>query len=273
MEFGSARLVERTQHLQAMNNFHTYRAELHVHTVLSPCAGVEMIPPLIIRQAERLRIDLIAITDHNASANGAAVIAAAQESTVHVLPGMELQTLEEVHILCLFDSLVACNAFQVEVDQRLPDMRNNPEYFGEQFIVDDTGEFIRREERLLLSSANLPLEEAVQLVHAHGGLAIPAHIDRRAYGLIANLGLIPTNSEFDALEISSQIAFSQAAELIPGANRFPLIQSGDVHYLADFLGANLLTLAEPTIAEIRLAFKQEDGRALNHLPAPEQATR
>ena len=267
MEFGSARRLKRARCRQRMDNFHIYRAELHVHTVLSPCAGVEMIPPLIIRQAERLGIDLIAITDHNASANVAAVIAAAQDSPVQVLPGMELQTLEEVHMLCLFDSLLASNAFQIEVDQRLPETLNNPEYFGEQFVVDDTGEFIRREDRLLLSSANLPLEKAVRLVHAYGGLAIPAHIDRRAYGLIANLGLIPTNSEFDALEISSQLTLSKAKETIPGANRFPLIQSGDVHYLADFLGANMLTLAEPTIAEIWLAFKQEAGRALDHLPA------
>ena len=230
-----------------------------------------MIPPLIIRQAENLGIDLIAITDHNASANVSAVITAAQDSSVRVLPGMELQTLEEVHMLCLFDSLAACNAFQVEIDQRLPDKQNNPEFFGEQFVVDETGDFIRRENRLLLSSANLALEEAVQLVHGYGGLAIPAHIDRRAYGLIANLGLIPAHAAFDALEISRHLSLNQAVELIPGARRFPLIQSGDVHYLADFLGANLLTIAEPTIAEIKLALKREAGRAINYLPAQEAA--
>lgn len=247
-----------------MANFHSYRAEFHVHTVLSPCAGVEMIPPLIIAEAERLGIELIAITDHNATANAGAVIAAAQGSTVHVLPGMELQTVEEVHLLCLFDDLQAAEAFQDQVDENLPATPNNPGYFGEQFVVDETGDFIRREDRLLLSSTRFTLEEAVQRVHALGGMAIPAHINRQAYGLIANLGFIPPASEFDALEISRHLELAQAVQVIPGARRFPLIQSGDVHYLEDFLGANTLTMLAPTLDEIRLAFHHQEGRSLTH---------
>lgn len=254
-----------------MAELRTFQAELHVHTVLSPCAGVEMIPPLIIAEAELRGIDLIAITDHNASANIAAVQTAAQGSSVQVLPGMELQTVEEVHVLCLFDSLEAIQAFQEQIDQRLPDLPNRPDFFGEQFVVDETGDFIRREERLLLASASLGLDEAVELVHKHGGLAIPAHIDRRAYGLIANLGFIPPLTPFDALEISRKLDLDQVAQVIPGAKRFPLLQSGDVHYLADFLGGVYLTMAEPTIAEIRRALSQAEGRSITYRSVQERA--
>ncbi len=127
-----------------MNKF---RADLHVHTVLSPCAEVEMIPPLIVREALERGIRLIAITDHNATGNIRAVMEAAQGTDLTILPGMELQTHEEVHLLCLFDTIEQAEIWQKVVDSVLPDRSNNPEFFGEQFIVDASGDFIRREER------------------------------------------------------------------------------------------------------------------------------
>ncbi|MBI1881048.1 MAG: histidinol-phosphatase, partial [Chloroflexi bacterium] len=166
-------------------------ADLHVHTVLSPCAEVQMIPPLIVREALARQINLIAITDHNASANVGAVQKAASDVDLTVLPGMELQTREEVHLLCLFDTLVQLETWQTVVSARLPSIENNIAYFGEQFVVDETGEFIRRETQLLLTSANLSLEEAVWGVLRLGGLAIPAHVNRPAFSLIANLGFVP----------------------------------------------------------------------------------
>src|SRR5512133_1166802 len=102
------------------------RAELHVHTVLSPCAGVEMIPPVIVERALERGIHCIAITDHNASANAAAVRQAARGSGLHVLPGMELQTREEVHLLCLFDEIDQIEAWQAIVDESIPLLPNNP---------------------------------------------------------------------------------------------------------------------------------------------------
>src|SRR5512143_1389353 len=105
----------------------TYRADLHVHTVLSPCADVEMIPPLIVEEALQRGIRLLAITDHNATANIAAVqkaaaaASAAAGTELTILPGMELQTREEVHVLCLFDKLEQAFALQQWVDARLPE--------------------------------------------------------------------------------------------------------------------------------------------------------
>ena len=237
-----------------------YRAELHVHTVLSPCAAVEMIPPLIVEEALAHGIQLLAITDHNASANAAAVIQAAQGTALHVLPGMDLQTREEVHLLCLFETLEQLATWQSLVDAQLPNTPNNIDFFGEQFIVDYQGEFIRREERLLLNSVNLSLEQAAAQVNALGGLAIPAHVDRKANGLIEILGIIPPG--FQALEISRHISPQAARLKFPQLNDYPLIQSGDVHSLDGFLGSTELTLAAATLSEIRQALSAQNGRCL-----------
>jgi len=236
------------------------RAELHVHTVLSPCAGVEMIPPLIVREALTAGIDLIAVTDHNASANAAAVIDAARGSGLTVLPGMELQTREEVHLLCLFDRLEQAQEWQSRVDAWLPGTPNNIEFFGEQFVVDASGEFIRREERLLLNSADIELEHAARQVRELGGLAIPAHVDRKANGLLALLGLVPPG--FEALEISRHITPESALQKYPQLGGHPLLQSGDVHTLDGFLGTTHLTLENPTIADLTMAIRGEAGRRL-----------
>jgi len=160
----------------------TFLADLHVHTVLSPCAEVEMIPPLIVDEALQRGINLIAITDHNASANIRSVQKAAAGTGLVVLPGMELQTREEVHVLCLFDEVDQIEEWQKIVSKSLPPIDNRIDYFGEQFVVDSSGEFIRREPQLLLTSTDLTFDAACQLVHNLGGLFIPAHIDRPAFG-------------------------------------------------------------------------------------------
>lgn len=239
----------------------TFRADLHVHTVLSPCADVEMIPPLIVSEATAHGISLIAITDHNASANVSAVQKAAQGTPLVVLPGMELQTREEVHVLCLFDHLHQLERFQASVDAALPGTPNNAGYFGDQFVVDETGDFIQREERLLLTSTYFSLFEAWERVTEIGGLLIPAHVDRKAFGLFANLGLIPTDIPIEALELSRHLHPDQASAIYPQVAGYPLIQDGDVHRLDEFLGATIFQLDHPSISEIRLALHHRDGRS------------
>jgi 3',5'-nucleoside bisphosphate phosphatase len=212
------------------------RADLHVHTVLSPCAEVEMIPPLIVERALQAGLDLIAITDHNASANAAAVIDAAQGTGLKVLPGIELQTREEVHLLCLFDTLEQLAAWQMQVDEALPAVPNRAEILGEQFVVDAAGDFVRREERLLLVSANIGLENAAARVRALGGLAIPAHIDRPANGLIALLGFLPPGLCIAALELSPCVSCRAARARFHLPEDTALIRSSDAHWL-DAIGS------------------------------------
>mgnify|MGYP002395190962 CR=1 FL=1 len=219
-----------------------------------------MIPPLIVQTALDHNLNLIAITDHNASQNAAAVIKAAEGTDLTVLPGMELQTEEEVHAVCLFDTVEQLQQLQELVDKTLPDIPNNPEYFGEQFIVDSTGEFLRREERLLINSTTLSFEEAFHAVIDLDGLFIPAHVNRQGFGLIYHLGFVPPGLDLPALEISAQITPEKALETYPQIKGYPLIQSGDVHYLDDFLGVNRFYMQAPTIKEIRMALKGEKGR-------------
>lgn len=219
-----------------------------------------MIPPLIVREALSQSLNLIAITDHNASENVAAVMAAARGEDLTVLPGMELQTEEEVHSVCLFDTLEQLQALQDLVDETLPDVPNEIEFFGEQFIVDETGDFIRRKERLLINSTRLSLEEAFKAVTELGGLFIPAHVNREAFGLIYHLGFVPPDLDLPALEISRHITPEEAVRQYPQLASYPLIQSGDVHYLSDFLGINRFEMAQPTVSEIKKAFLGLEGR-------------
>jgi PHP family Zn ribbon phosphoesterase len=238
----------------------TFRADLHVHTVLSPCADTEMIPPLIVEEAVQRGIELIAITDHNASANIESVQKASRGTNLHILPGVELQTSEEVHVLCLFDELDQVRSFQQVIDSTLPDQENNIDFFGEQFVVDETGDFIRREDRLLLTSTTLSLNAAWQHVNALGGLLIPAHVNRKAFGLFQVLGFVPSDTPIEVLEISTQITSEQARSRYPSIMDHALVQDGDAHFLEDIIGINLLTVQEPTIAEIRLALLNKEDR-------------
>lgn len=242
-----------------MKNF---RADLHVHTVLSPCAEVEMIPPLIVQTALERHIDLIAITDHNASANVRAVQKAAAGTGLTVLPGMEVQCREDVHLLTLFENMDNLEAWQAQVDEALPDQPNRPDFFGEQFVVDETGEFVREEPRLLASSLRLSIDEIFERVPALGGIVIPAHVERMTYGLFPTLGLISDKWQVLALEISRHTSPEKAAAAFPALQKYPLIQSGDVHRLNEFIGTTLFSLAAPTLLDIRMAFHHLEDRTV-----------
>jgi len=237
-----------------------FRADLHVHTVLSPCAEVEMIPPLIVQTALELNIDLIAITDHNASANVSAVQKAAAGSGLKVIPGMEVQTREDVHLLCLFENLNELENWQTAVNESLPDTLNRAEFFGEQYIVDEQGEYIQTETRMLLTSTHFSIDDVFEQVNALGGLVIPAHVERKTYGLFPTLGLLSENWPILAFEISRHTSPAKARAAFPAIGNYPLIQSGDVHRLDEFIGSTIFLLEEPTVNEIRKALKNEDHR-------------
>lgn len=243
----------------------TLRAEFHVHTVLSPCAEIEMIPPLIVDEALSQGIQWIAITDHNASANIEAVIKAARHTSLVVTPGMEVQTQEEIHSLCLFDTLDQIYAFQKFVDAALPPLENRPDFFGEQLVVDENGDFIRKEPRLLLNSAAISIREAWEKVQELQGLLIPAHIDRKAFGLIANLGLVPIDTPVEALEISRHLTPAAARSTYPQIGQIPLIKSGDAHRLEEFLGVNQVQVETPCVSDLRKALAGLDNRSLTIL--------
>ena len=219
-----------------------------------------MMPPLIIQRAQELGLRLIAVTDHNTVENAAAVLRAAVGSGIVVLPGMEVQTREEAHILALFDTLEQALDWQAVVYGHLPPLKNRPEVFGAQFVVDETGELVAVCDRLLLTSADLSVEEVVDGVHARDGLAIAAHVDRPSYSLLSNLGFIPPGLRLDAIELSRRVRPRCWLERHQELRAWPLLCSGDAHRLAEMMIATVLTLAEPTVHEIGLALKETAGR-------------
>mgnify|MGYP003376454643 FL=1 len=219
-----------------------------------------MIPPLIVQAALELNIDIIAITDHNASANVSAVQKAAQGTTLKVLPGMEIQTHEDVHLLCLFENLTELESWQAQVNESLPDTLNRAEFFGEQYEVDEQGEYIRTEPRMLLTSTRFSIDEVFERVNALGGLVIPAHVERTTYGLFPTLGLLSDQWPILGFEISRHTTPEQARMSFPSIGSYPLIQNGDVHRLNEFIGSTIFVLEEPTINEIYKALKGEDQR-------------
>jgi len=243
----------------------SYRAELHLHTVLSPCAAVEMIPPLIIEEALSNNINLLAVTDHNSIANIGAVIQAAAGTNIKVLPGIELQTREEIHSLCIFDSLDQADSFFNNIKKTFPEIRNNAEFFGEQFVVTSEGDFVRREERLLITSSSISLKEAWHEVNKLGGLLIPAHVNRTTFGLLPVLGLVPTDIDLQVLEISRHLSFLQAIDQFPQLSNYSLVQGGDAHTLEEIKGWNQFTIQEPSVSEILLALKGRSGRSYKNL--------
>jgi 3',5'-nucleoside bisphosphate phosphatase len=244
-----------------------YRADLHVHTVLSACAEIEMIPPLIVEEALLKGLDIIAITDHNATSNAMAVREAAAGSRASdgtelvVLLGMELQTREEVDLLCIFDTPEALAAWQAIVDGQLMPLPNDPERFGPQYIVDYEGNLVGEEQRLLQAPTLIGLEAAARQVRALGGLTIPAHIDRPHNGLMAMLGLWPPDLAADAAEVSSNMRPSQARQAYPSVpNHITLISNSDAHWL-DWIG-HVMTIFEldgvPSVTSLRRALQDQD---------------
>lgn len=159
----------------------TVLADLHVHTLLSPCAEVEMTPHHIVMRAAEYGIGAVAITDHNASANVPAALEAAQRYGVKVFPGMEVESSEEAHIVALFDTLEQLQRWQLLVDEHMNGMLNDADRFGAQYVVDAEDEFVREEQRLLHAPLSLTAAQVVQQVDALGGLTIAAHIDRPSF--------------------------------------------------------------------------------------------
>lgn len=208
-------------------------ADLHIHSTLSPCSSLEMSPAAIIRRARELGLDVIAVTDHNSMANCFQAAAIGARSGLAVLFGMEAQTREDVHILCLFQEQTQAERFNERIYALLPDVKNNPEFFGDQVVVDAQDNIVRHEDRLLLNALDISIPDLLELVRLHDGVGIPAHVEAPPYGLLVNLGLVPAELADAVLEISCAARAEGVRQAYPGLARHPLISSSDAHYLQD----------------------------------------
>lgn len=214
-----------------------------------------MSPKNIVEKAHEIGLHIIAITDHNMTENCFYASELGKKRGVTVLSGMELQTLEEIHLLAIFDEYEVAFDFQKTIYDLLPDIHNDVDFYGDQIVVDTENEIVRSEERLLLNSAQISIDNAVSLIKSMGGIAIPSHIDSPTYSIISQLGFVPENIPFDALEVRHLEKTSDLLLLIMQKN-VPLVSFSDAHYIAD-IGRRkiILDMDAPNCLEIARALK------------------
>ncbi|MDX9724851.1 MAG: histidinol-phosphatase [Bacteroidales bacterium] len=238
-----------------------YRADLHIHTLLSPCGDLEMSPANIISEALRKKLDIIGITDHNSTRQASVVKRLGDKKGIFVMRGAEVTTTEEVHCLAFFEKDDTLEIFQLFLDDNIPDFENNPLLFGDQVAVDENEIIIYTENRLLINATEIPLDVLSKWVLDHDGIFIPAHIDRMKNSIYSQLGFLPDDLVADALEVSKRTTPASFATLHPEIRQFTLVTNSDSHY-PQAIGRpyNTFLMKSLTFEEVRLALKGENGR-------------
>jgi len=237
-----------------------YRADLHIHTCLSPCGDLKMTPQKIVQQAVNKKLNIIAICDHNSTENVSAVAKVAKGKNITVISGMEVCTKEEIHMLALFENIEAAFEMQAKVYDKLQG-KNDPEVFGMQVIGNEFDEVLGFNERLLIGAVDMSIEEVVNGIHKLNGLAIASHIDRESYSVIGQLGFIPETLRFDALEISPNISIEEARKRFSEYQTYTFIQNSDAHVIEDIGKCTTEFLMERlSFDEIKKALRNNDGR-------------
>jgi PHP family Zn ribbon phosphoesterase len=238
------------------------KADLHVHTCLSPCADLDMSPLGVVREALLKGLDLIGVCDHNSAENVLAVKKVGSQNGLMVIGGMEVSSSEEAHLLVFFELDEDLLRFQ-EVIYRNLTGTNDEHAFGQQVIADADDGVTGFCERLLIGATSLPVARIIQEARAGKGesLVIAAHVDREAYSLIGQLGFIPPGLELDAVEVSRHTDAAEAAKRFPDCKNYPVITGSDAHTSGDIGTRQIcLTVEDGSIAEIKKAFAGRDGR-------------
>jgi len=219
--------------------------DLHIHSALSPCADDDCTPGNLVAMAALKGLAAIAVTDHQSCGNLRSVETRARAAGIVAVPGMELETSEEIHLVCLFPSVDAALVFEREVRASMPDLPNRPEIFGHQWLIDEEDEPIGEEPRLLHIASGIGVEQAFRRVDALGGVVVPAHVDRDSYSLLSTLGTIPPELPVGWLEIS---AFCDEKALLarhPELSDRSLLRSSDAHRLGEILEPCMMLDVEP----------------------------
>ena len=215
--------------------------DLHIHSALSPCGDMDMTPNNIVNMSIIKGLDIIAVSDHNSIGNAEAVISAAKGKDLLVVPAMEVETSEEVHILCLFPDISSAEKMADAVKKSLSGIKNKSEIFGRQTFMNDMDEITGEEENLLVSATSLSIDDVKRLAESAGGVAVPAHVDRSSYSVLSNLGMLPEIG-FNTIEVSK----NNNPENFRYLNK-KILQNSDAHYLGDISEPeNFIELPEKT---------------------------
>jgi PHP family Zn ribbon phosphoesterase len=236
-----------------------FRADLHIHSCLSPCASLDMSPRAMVRRAREKGLNAVAIADHNCALNAPALQTVCRLEEVHCFFGVEVATTEDVHVLCLFDDLKAAMNLGQQVYDRLPDVKNIPEKFGDQVVVNEHDEVEAMVEKYLGNSADITFSELQGMVSSEGGLFIPAHIDKPVFSVTSQLGFLPPG-DYPAIEATR---FNLAAVRSELGDQYPVISNSDAHDL-DSIGlvCNEFEADEWSLASFREALTRREVRVI-----------
>ena len=221
--------------------------DFHLHSCLSPCGDNDMTPNNIVNMAQLCGLDAIALTDHNTCRNCPAVGEIARRQGLLFIPGMELTTAEEVHVLCLFPTLDAAMAWSEFVYAQLPPILNDTSIFGEQRICNALDEVTDTEKTLLISATGIDIYQVQPLLDPYGAIAIPAHVNRNSFSLITNLGFYDPAMRFSCMELTLSADQTAFVKDNPTLAALPHIQCSDAHNLEDLQEAqHSLTVTQQT---------------------------
>ena len=223
--------------------------DLHLHSCLSPCGDMDMTPNNLVNMAKLLGLDVIALTDHNTSRNCAAAMAVGREIGLTVIPGMELTTAEDIHAVCLFPTLEKAMAWDEYVDSHRIKIRNRPDIYGRQVIMNENDEEVGELEHLLLPATEIPIISAYKTVKTFGGVCFPAHIDRDSLSVLSVLGEIDPACGFKTAELADKTKLEQLGKLHPILDTMHIITDSDAHYLENMRDAENFLEAEDNTPE------------------------
>lgn len=240
----------------------TYRADLHIHSCLSPCADLDMSPRAIAEVSVERGLDIVALCDHNSAENAGAAIRAGAQRGITVIPGMEISTKEEVHLLALFREEAQALAMQQIVYEHLRGT-NRPELFGDQIVANEMDEVEGFNDRRLIGATLLSFQEVIREIHRLEGLCIASHVDRPSFSLLSQLGFVPPDSALDGVEISRPMQRDELVAQFPGLEKLPMVFSSDAHFIKD-IGRlfTMLSLEVPNLDELRMALEGKGGRRI-----------
>ncbi len=215
-----------------------YTYDFHIHSCLSPCADNSMTPASVAGTATLAGIGIMALTDHNSVKNCPAFFEACKAYGVIPVAGAELTTAEDIHVVCLFETLEGALLFGDEIDRHRVKIKNRTDIFGDQLITDIDDNVIGIDEYLLSNATDITVDAAPSLVKAFGGVCYPAHVDRHSNGIIATLGDFPKDSGFLCAEFHDKTKCEEYIARYKELSSKRLLTGSDAHYLWDIRDAD-----------------------------------